>query len=244
MEKVQFDCKEYILYSPDSLKYITDIMIKTLSLKIEEYKELFNIKDIEKFQINYFDDIEKFRNFIYEIRGEEKSLPMYAQGTYDKGMVNAFIHPNIIVGTPLYYSKVCTAAHELFHILYMKYILNYDYSKRIVWYDEGMAQFLCGQKDYLDSDEKFKEYYLSVRKNTKEVPNLNELDHGNKFKNENYDAYDLSYLCIKYLNETLTENEFKNLVSNFEKIKEYEEKIITDMFNYYDNKILENKKSK
>ena len=28
-----------------------------------------------------FDDNEKFRNFIYEIRGENKSLPLYAKGT-------------------------------------------------------------------------------------------------------------------------------------------------------------------
>ena len=35
-----------------------------------------------------FDDIEKFRNYIYDLRGEKESLPKYAIGTFDNGTVN------------------------------------------------------------------------------------------------------------------------------------------------------------
>lgn len=83
--------KAYILNAPQSLKYITDNMHDILNDKIEQYKKIFKIKQLNPIQINYFDNIEEFRNFIYKIRGEKESLPEYATGTYDNGMINAFI---------------------------------------------------------------------------------------------------------------------------------------------------------
>ena len=227
--------KEYILNSPKSLNYITDNIVLILKNKIAEYKKLFKIEDMEPVHINYFDDIDQFRNFIYELRGEKESLPQYAIGTYDKGMINAFIEPNIDVNSNTYKKKLYLASHELFHIFYMKYILKNDYSKRIVWYDEGMAQFLSGEKDELLDLETFKKYILKVKENTLIVPNLNELKHGDSFCNDNYNGYDLSYLCVRYLSEILTIEEFKCLMSDFNKIKEYGSYIINEMFIYYDN---------
>ncbi len=231
--------KEYILNSPNSLKYITDNMNDILVNKIKEYKKLFKVEELEPVVINYFDDINKFREFIYNIRGEKESLPDYATGTYDNGMINAFIEPNIDINSYKYKKKLYLANHELFHILYMKYILNNDYSKRIVWYDEGMAQFLSGEKNKLLDIEKFKTYYLRVKEETIIIPdNLNEITHGTSFVNEKYNGYDLAYLCVRYLNEKLSYEEFQNLMSNFDKIKEYGTTIINDMFEYYDNTLL------
>ena len=125
----------------DSLEELSNATVKLLQNKIVEYKKLFNIEFDKQIIVNYFDDLEEFREFIYKIRGERVSLPKYAKGTYDDGMVNAYIEPD----TQL--KRLYTASHELFHILYMKYILKNDYSNRIVWYDEGMAQFISGEKD-------------------------------------------------------------------------------------------------
>ena len=236
LEKFQCECDEYKLYSPDSLKYITDNMDSILKDKIMQYKELFKLDNLEPIQINYFDDINKFRNYIYSIRGEKESLPEYAQGTYDNYMVNAYINPNIIIDSPLYKHKLYMANHEIFHILYLKYILKEDYNKRIVWYDEGMTQFFSGENDMLFEEEKFQKFYLKVKDETKVIPNLNEIEHGTSFYNEDYNGYNLSYLCIRYLNEILTDEEFQSLMSNFDKIKEYGNTIIQDMFNYYDKK--------
>ena len=49
---------------------------------------------------------------------ERDSLPEYARGTYDNGMVNACVNPKFQL------KRLYTASHELFHILYMKYVLN------------------------------------------------------------------------------------------------------------------------
>ncbi len=227
--------KAYILNAPQSLKYITDNMHDILNDKIEQYKKIFKIKQLNPIQINYFDNIEEFRNFIYKIRGEKESLPKYATGTYDNGMINAFITPNIDINSNDYKIKLYLANHELFHILYMQYILKNDYQKRIVWYDEGMAQFLSGEMDELLDIEKFKKFYLKVKNNTLVIPNLNEIEHGTSFCNNNYNGYDLSYLCIRYLREIMTNEEFQNLMSNFSKIKEYGINIVENMFAYYDS---------
>ena len=130
-------CK--INYS-ESLEDLAQATLSLLDKKIIEYSIFFCVNIEEKINVNYFDTIEEFRKFIYEIRGERDSLPEYAKGTYDNGMVNACVNPKFQL------KRLYTASHELFHILYMKYILNNDYSKRIVWYDEGMAQFMSGEK--------------------------------------------------------------------------------------------------
>lgn len=222
-------CK--INYS-DSLHELSELTIKLLQDKINDYKELFNIEFNEQVVVNYFDNLDEFREFIYKIRGERESLPKYAEGTYDKGMINAYIEPK----TQL--KRLYTSSHELFHILYMKYVLKNDYSKRIVWYDEGMAQFMSGEKDIYVDEEKFKEYFLKVKRETKKIPNLNELKHGDSFCNDKYNGYDLSYLSIRYLNEILNLEEFRKLMSDFSGIKEYGKDVINKMFAYYDEKIL------
>lgn len=220
-------CK--INYS-ESLQELAEKTIKLLQTKIAEYKQLFNIQFNEQIIVNYFDDLEKFREFIYEIRGERKSLPKYAKGTYDSDMINAYIEPDMQL------NRLYTASHELFHILYMKYILKNDYSKRIVWYDEGMAQFMSGEKKKVVDEDAFKEFFLRVKEDTKEIPNLNDLKHGESFCNDKYNGYDLSYLSIKYLNDILSPEEFTKLMSDFSNIKKYGNDIVTRMFIYYDEK--------
>ncbi len=224
-------CK--INYS-ESLEDLAQATLSLLDKKIIEYSIFFGVNIEEKINVNYFDTIEEFREFIYEIRGERDSLPEYAKGTYDNGMVNAFTNPKFQL------KRLYTASHELFHILYMKYILNNDYSKRIVWYDEGMAQFMSGEKGSLNDDSVFKNFYMKVKEETKVIPQMNTLEHGNSFDNEDYNGYDLSYLSIKYISEVLSAEQFKDLMSDFEKISQLGNNIINNMFSYYDEK-LENK---
>lgn len=200
--------------------------------KLKDYKSLFDVDNYEPIVVNYFDNLDEFRNFIYGLRGEKDSLPEYARGTYDNEMINACVEAKNQM------DRLYTASHELFHIWYMKYILKNDYDKRIVWYDEGMAQFFSGEKGKIDSEEIFKDYYFKVRELTKIVPNLNEIEHGDSFCNDNYNGYDLSYLCIKYLSEIMSFESFKKLMSDFNKIKSIGNNVGNDMFKYYDKKYL------
>ena len=215
----------------ESLENLAQATVSLLNKKIEEYKLFFSISSDEPIVVNYFDNVEEFREFIYSLRGERDSLPEYATGTYDNEMVNACVNPKFQL------KRLYTASHELFHILYMKYILHNDYSKRIVWYDEGMAQFMSGEKDSLNDSGVFNDFYLRVREQTKVIPQMNNLKHGNSFINDNYNGYDLSYLSIRYLSEILSIEQFKNLMSDFSTINEFGDNIIQKMFNYYDEKL-------
>ncbi len=230
MKKVLETSLYKINYS-ESLEDLAEATVSLLNQKIKEFKLFFDITNDEQIVVNYFDNVEEFREFIYSIRGERDSLPKYAKGTYDNGMVNACINPKYQL------KKVYNASHELFHILYMKYILNNDYSKRIVWYDEGMAQFMSGEKDLLSQSDAFNSFYLKVKKQTKIIPKINSLEHGTSFVNENYNGYDLSYLSIRYLSEILSSEQFKNLKSDFSMINKFGNDIIQKMFSYYDEKL-------
>lgn len=217
----------------DSLEDLVQATIPLLNKKVVEYNTFFNVSNKERIVVNYFDTIEEFREFIFRIRGERESLPKYAEGTYDKGMVNAYINPEIQL------KKLYMASHELFHIMYMKYILNNDYSKRIVWYDEGMAQLMSGETDLLRNSKEFKDFYMKVKESTKVIPKMNVLEHGDSFVNQNYNGYDLSFLAIKYISEVLSPEQFKCLMSDFEKINKLGDDIIQQMFKYYDEELKE-----
>lgn len=220
-----------IINYSDSLEELIDKTVEVLDNKIKEYENIFNINIKDKIVINYFDNLEEFREFIYNIRGERKSLPEYAKGTYDKDMINAYID------IKLFDKKIYNASHELFHILYLNHILNGDLRNRIVWYDEGMAQFMSGEKDYLKEEKEFKNYFIESKQRNKIMPNLNELYHGNSFYNENYDGYMLSYLSIRYLYETLTEKEFYSLLFDINKVRKIGCDILNKMYTYYDMKL-------
>jgi hypothetical protein len=244
MENKQFENKNFILFSPDSLKYITDNMENILNLSLEFYKKIFDIESYRRIQINYFDDKDKFRNFIYDIRGEKESLPKYAVGTFDKGMINAYIKPNIIVYSNMYYKTLHMASHELFHIMYRELILEKESLKRITWFDEGMAQFFSGEYDFLLKNEEFENWFNYVLQKTLEVPNLNELDHGKNFETDKYSGYKLSLLAVKYLYEILGFEEFKKLMHDNKRIIEYGNTVARDAIKYYKNKMQDDLKEK
>lgn len=214
---------------------LEQLAISTLELlnnKMNEYVQLFDIEKIDSITVNYFDDLEEFRKFIYQLRGENNSLPAYARGTYDNGMINVCIDPKKQM------DSIYTAPHELFHILYMKYILKDNYDNRIVWYDEGMAQYFSGEKQKLDQEQLFIDFYIKVKENTKIIPNMNEITHGKSFYNDSYNGYDLSYLSIKYLSEIMSLEGFKKLMSDFNQIKMLGDSVVDDMFDYFDKKFI------
>ncbi len=228
--KKQFENDSFILYAPDSLNYVTKDMEEILDKSLELYKKIFNVNNFRKVQINYFDDIKEFRNYIYTLRGESNSLPEYAKGTFDNGMINAYIESNI-VDKDLYNKRKYNASHELFHIMYNELILNKNNVPRIIWFDEGMAQLFSGE--YTQELKHFNSFVKKVLSETKTVPNLNKLSHGSSFITNDYNGYNLSLIAIKYLYDNLGLDEFKKLLYDNDKIIKYGETILETVINYY-----------
>ena len=236
MPKKQFENDNFVLYSPDSLNYITSDLETILNDSLEIYKKIFDIDQFRKVQINYFDNLEDFRNFIYELRGDNKSLPEYARGTFDNGMINAFIQPNIIEGTPLFIHRKYLASHELFHIMYQELVWKRYNQDRIVWFDEGMAQFFSGENNKeMTSD--FTNWLNTIKANTHRIPDLNKLSHGSDFETEDYSGYKLSLLAVKYLYDKLGIDGFKEIISSNNTIIELGNNIIEAAFSFYDEEL-------
>lgn len=233
MIKKQFDNDNFALYAPDSLNYITKNIENDLSNSLNLYKRIFNIDNYRKVQINYFDNLEEFRNFIYELRGEKESLPKYAVGTFDEGMINAYIEPNIIEGTPKYYKRKFMAPHELFHIMYNELISTKNNMQRIVWFDEGMAQLFSGE--FQNELEDYDNFARNIISNTKVIPNLNELKHGRSFETEDYSGYKLSLIAVKYIYDKIGIEAFRELLFDKEKILDFGENVLKEIANNYNN---------
>lgn len=234
MRKLQFECELYEITAPDSLNYIIDDLKKLFSKKIEEYNKLFNINKYRKIKLNLFDEQSKLKKFIKQSFGD--NIPEFVSGTYHGGMINCYIEKELEFKSDRYYGNIHLPCHELFHLMYNELILKNDVSKRIVWYDEGLAQVMSGELDFLDED-RFKRIYFDVKENTKELPNLNKINHdNNNFITNLYNGYDLSYLAVRYLKETLEEEKFYKLLNDFNWIKQLGETIVSDMFEYYDYK--------
>ena len=231
MEKLQFENNNFSLYSPDSLNYITNNLGDILNDSLSRYKELFDIEDFRKVQINFFDDIDKFRSFIVNLR-QEDNLPKYAKGTFDRGMINAYIEPNVIVGTPMYMRRKYLASHELFHIMYKE--LVWESKDRITWFDEGMAQFFSLEYEK-EMTVNFDNWFNKLLDKTVIIPNLNELSHASNFMTSYYSGYQLSLLAVKYLFDILSEEEFKKLIWDNDKILEYGNTVLNSAINYYKN---------
>lgn len=234
MQPKQFENDNFVLYAPNSLNYITNDMEEILNNKLEQYKEIFDVDNFRKVTINYFDNLEEFRNYIIKLRnGNSDGIPDYCRGTFDKGMINAYIEPDLEIDSQKFFQRKNNASHELFHIMYKELVWQKNNLKRITWFDEGMAQYFSRNKMSGVSND-FINWFNMVKQETKIIPNMNELEHGSKFENDNYSGYDLSLLAIKYLNDVLGHTEFKKLIHDNDRIIKYGESIIKDAFNYYD----------
>ncbi len=238
--KKQFDNNNFELYAPDSLKHVYKDLEMILNESLELYKKIFDVEDFRKVTINYFDNIDDFKNFIYNMRGEKDSLPSYAVGTYDKGMINAYIDPSINESDPLFNKRVHMASHELFHIMYEELVFNKIRMEKLTWFNEGCAQFFSGEKEKELNDD-FNDWYNNVRSNTKKIPELNNLSHGLDFKTDDYNGYDLSLLAVKNIYDRLGFDNFKLLIKDSNRILRYGYNVINQAFLFYDIELGNNK---
>ena len=58
---------KYIINAPNSSKYITEPTTKILDIKVKEYENFFEVEKYRDIIINYFDNINDFRKFIYKL---------------------------------------------------------------------------------------------------------------------------------------------------------------------------------
>lgn len=231
---------EFIVRSPETLSEFNNEFINYTKQKINEYKALFDVDSFDKLEYIIFDNLDDYRNDYREKFRSEP--PSYSRGNFNENTVRMVIEGVPEPGTEAYYHKRATGAHEAFHIFYRSLIYGKP-QNRIVWFDEGMAQFVSGQKNHL-SDEAFAKYYQSFRKNYKPIANLNERIQGNSqvpddkiFKRKGIiNGYAISYLAIRYLAETKGIDYLKTIMKDKDKILELGNTIQEKIISYFDEK--------
>ena len=208
MEKIENEY--FVINYSKSLNKIVKEMIRISTKKVPEIFDFFQIKNYIRVTVNLFDDIDEFKCFVSDLRGINKDeLPEYCKGTFDCGMINHYIEPNIIREDVLYNTRIHSIFHELVHIIYNEVILNNNYENRVIWLDEGLAMNLSGEFEETSFNDIFDEL-LSF----KEMPNMNEISHGLAFINDKYDGYIASFISVNHLIKTLNHNELLNIIKN------------------------------
>lgn len=227
------DSKNIIVYFPECFTKIANDMLKMYESQIEKIYSIFGIQDFRKVQVNLFCDRQEFRNYIIGLRdGDEASLPQWAGGTYDNGMVNAYIEEDINSDIQLYHNRACTISHELVHIIYWEIVLKDHFDDRVIWLDEGLAVNLSGEYDRLNDESQFIEFMKQRIMKSKNFPNLNHLNWNN-FRTIEYDGYDLSYLSVKYMMEMLSLDQLQTIIQNPNLATEIGNSVLNESIQYY-----------
>lgn len=230
MEKIENEY--FVINYSKSLDEIVKEMINISFKKIPEIFDFFGINGYRKVTVNLFDNLDKFKDFVSYLRGISKEqLPEYCKGTFDCGMINHYIEPNIIKNSFLYNARLHSIFHELVHIIYYEAILNKNYKNRIIWLDEGLAMNLSGEYDSIPFNN-----VLNDILSFKEIPNMNKLSHGMSFVNDKYDGYVASFISVNYLIKTLNHNELLNVIKNKDITYEIGKDVLNNAIRYYNNR--------
>lgn len=181
------------------------------------------IEKFEKITFVIYDNIEDYRDYYRKINNQEP--PEYSRGAFNEKLNISYStkNSNPIYNTPMWYHTLSINAHEAFHIYYRKYVYKND---RIVWFDEGFAQFFSGENDeWLFDDEKFKNAFIKYIESYIPIDNLNE----RIFQRQNvFEGYKTSLFIIKYLFEKNGINYILEIIKDNEKIRNIGNSIIDE----------------
>lgn len=186
-----------------------------------------------------FDNYEEWKEFY--ISRNRREPPEYSRGCFESenNLCYSVQKGGVLYNTPLWFHTISANAHEAFHIYYKKYVYKDD---RIVWFDEGLAQYLSGENDlWINNEERMSSNFLTFYNNYKEITNLNDRIQGNStvpddliFSREGiFDGYRMSLLAIKYLDSKYGISYIKELMKDNKSIRKLGETIINEMIEYY-----------
>lgn len=115
-------------------------------------------------------------------------------------------------------------------MLYNEYITK----ERIVWLDEGIALNLSYEKNMLHDEKRFNDFMKNICLMKKYIGNMSNLSHENgNFVTDEYNGYDLSYICVKYLMKIYTKEEFNKLIRNNKAVNKIESTVLNDAIKFF-----------
>lgn len=226
----------YQVYASSYFDKIMPELSAYLDKGIISVMNFFDLEHISKLKIYLYDDAEEYQRLF-------KAL--YPPN----GIAGCFGYENVKIYADLNkidkYKLFTCILHELTHVIYRNYIQEEGINNRIVWFDEGLASLLSGEKNALLDNDRLKEFIeIKISGENKEIPKISYLHkHGANYgefvdtKTKKYNGYDWSYLMIRYLIETLSKEELNGLMRSKQSILDIEDTITNDTYNYFIKKV-------
>ena len=131
---------------------------------------------------------------------------------------------------------IASIVHEFIHLVYDNQV-PYNHC---VWLEEGLAQFLSGQKSFLEADEKKYLNWLKKSVLEKEIPPITFLKkHGSNYgefcdcNTDKYNGYDISYALLRFIIDEYSEEKLNEIIRDSSALLALEENIIDSFKNRY-----------
>lgn len=218
-----FSNQYFEFHYPISLQPIIDKVCKSVN-----YKNILQFFGLEKFRlvrVNLFENKNNFFMFLKSIQNQNEVIPSYCRATFDKGMINILVEN---LNEENLMKNVCTIFHELVHIINKEKF----YDKRVLWFDEGLAQNLSGEMSGITSKQ-----IKIIVDNLSDLNqfSLSSLEHGDSFVNEKYNGYEICYLCVRYLIDTMDHKEFLKLLKSSKSQELVGKELLSKVIIFYNN---------
>jgi len=217
-----------LIYNEEVEEFSIDLF-NEINVRKKQILEFFRIEKIRKVEIRLFNYKEDFINTISYYYDNVEDIPFYCKANICNGKIHILYDEKLKSNEYKYKLKIRNVIHEYIHIIYNEYISP---SHRILWLDEGLAINISNERAYLNSNEKFSEFLIKIKPMLKRFK-LNELEHGLKFVNDDYNGYDISYVIVRYIIENYKNEDLNNLIRDKYQINKLEEHIIKDVIGYF-----------
>jgi hypothetical protein len=213
---------EHFLFEYDeSLKPVVTQTQKMVNY--DRILKVFGLTEFRQVKVNLFENYEQFQNHEKTIFGKVSG---WAVAFHGRGEIFVLVNK---ISVPEH--GACRIFHELVHIIHNE-VFKPD-NRVGIWFFEGLAKFLSGEKGFYNNKERMQKF-IETKITSKTLPDISALrEHGETFKNDNYDGYDISFMCIRYLFDTLGTEKFRELIKDPGKTKALEKDIIQNALDYY-----------
>lgn len=220
----EYNDNDFVINYQDDLEKLVTNFVSYYKKNINALFNKFHLKNIKKMEIRLFSDKSLLGDIPYK-------LGDFA-GFFNNNGVNCYININ---GKKSEDDIIKAIMHEIVHHIYRFYIEE-EFDSRIIWFDEGLAMNFSLQNDKYNDTDIFKEFLNNKIFSIKNIPCINDLNHGGSFVNDNYNGYDLSYLVVRYLIETNSQRDFYFIMKDKDLIKSIGNNVLESAMKYYKNK--------
>ena len=192
---------EIKLYGEEKIHQYADDLLSKFEFKTKYISDILSCYLWDGVEVYLFLDENEYNQYVSEHYKESDQEP-YKKATFDEESIVILCDEEKLKNKPFHYANVF--AHILVHMIFQYKPTFRD--NRVLWYEEGLAQLLSGEKNLLEDEEEFKDFMLrKVFSEEWKIPSIEYLcEHGNefgKFDSDDYNSYSISYMLGRYLRD-------------------------------------------